>query len=125
MNSIQLIGRLTADPELRYTNGGTATCTIRLAVPRRRRKGEAEPAPVYVNVVTYGAQADAVASYMVKGRRVSVAGRLEYREWTTDDVRHSIHEVVASEVSFLDAAPKDSPGAEADPGGDDYGSEPF
>ena len=106
MNSIQLIGRLTADPELRFTNGGTATCTIRLAVPRRRTKGEAEPAPVFVNVVTYGNQAEAVAEHMAKGRRVSVTGRLEYREWTTDDVRHSIHEVVASQVEFQQT-PKD------------------
>lgn len=103
MNSVQLIGRLTADPELRYTNGGTATCTIRLAVPRRRRKGEPEPAPVYVNVVTWAGLAEAVAAHMAKGRRVSVTGRLEYREWTTDDVRHSIHEVVASQVEFLQA----------------------
>jgi single-strand DNA-binding protein len=58
MNSIQLIGRLTAKPELRFTPTGTATTTIRLAVPRRRRKGEADPAPVYINVVTYGAQAE-------------------------------------------------------------------
>ena len=87
MNSIQLIGRLTADPELRFTNGGTATCTIRLAVPRRRTKGEAEPAPVFVNVVTSGNQAEAVAEHMAKGRRVSVTGRLEYREWTTPQGR--------------------------------------
>ncbi len=106
MNSIQLIGRLTTKPDLRLTKGGTATCTVRLAVPRRRRKGEAEAAPVYVNVVTYGAQAEAVAQYLDKGRRVSVAGRLEHREWTTDDGRHSIHEVVASQVEFLDAAPR-------------------
>lgn len=124
MNSVQLIGRLTADPELRYTNAGTATCTIRLAVPRRRRKGEPEPAPVYVNVVTWAALAEAVAAHMAKGRRVSVTGRLEYREWTSDDVRHSLHEVVASQVEFLDAAPKDVPGADAEPP-DDYGDEPF
>ena len=122
MNSIQLIGRLTADPELRFTNGGTPVCAIRLAVPRRRRKGEAEPAPVFVNVVTYGAQAEAVAEHMAKGRRVSVTGRLEYREWTTDDVRHSILEVVASQVEFLDAPPKATGAADADPG-PDYGAE--
>ncbi|HSH61450.1 MAG TPA: single-stranded DNA-binding protein [Acidimicrobiales bacterium] len=125
MNSIQLIGRLTAKPELRFTNGGTATCTIRLAVPRRRRKGEAEAAPVYVNVVTYGAQAEAVAQYLDKGRRVSVSGRLEYREWTTDDVRHSIHEVVASQVEFLDAAPKDPSDVEGDEPAYAPGEEPF
>lgn len=124
MNAVHLIGRLTADPELRYTPNGTATCTIRLAVPRRRRKGEDELAPVYVNVVTWAALAEAVAAHMVKGRRVSVSGRLEYREWTTDDVRHSMHEVVASQLEFLDAAPKDVPGASAEPT-DDYGEEPF
>ncbi len=124
MNSIQLIGRLTADPELRHTNGGTPTCTIRLAVPRRRRKGEPEPAPVYVNVVTYSGLAEVVAEHMAKGRRVSVTGRLEHREWTTDDVRHSINEVVAAEVGFLDAAPKDAPAANAEPT-DHYGDEPF
>ncbi len=122
MNSIQLIGRLTAKPELRFTPTGTATATIRLAVPRRRRKGEADPAPVYINVVTYGVQAEAVAEYMDKGRRVSVVGRLDYREWTTDDVRHSLHEVVASQVEFLDAAPKDQ-GTEPD--GADNRDEPF
>ena len=52
MNSIQLIGRLTADPELRTTAGGTPVCTIRPAVPRRPRTGDPTPAPVYVDVVT-------------------------------------------------------------------------
>ena len=125
MNSIQLIGRLTANPELRSTNGGNAVCTIRLAVPRRPRRGEAEPAPVYVTVVTYGAQGEAVAAHMAKGRRVSVTGRLEHREWITDGVRHSIHEVIAAEVGFLDAAPKDAPGATASACPDDSGEEPF
>ncbi len=125
MNSIQLIGRLTANPELRCTNGGNAVCTIRLAVPRRPRRGAAEPAPVYVNVVTYGTRGEAVAVHMAKGRRVSVTGRLEHREWITDGVRHSIHEVIAAEVGFLDAAPKDAPGTTAGPGTGDYSEEPF
>jgi single-stranded DNA-binding protein len=68
--------------------------------------GGAGPVPVYINAVTYGAQAEAVANHMVKGRRVAVTGRLEYREWATaDKVRHSIHEVVASQIDFLDAPP--------------------
>ncbi len=124
MNSIQLIGRLTADPELRTTTGGTPVCTIRLAVPRRRRKGEPEPAPVFVSVVSYAAQAEAVAAHMAKGRRVAVTGRLEYREWTNGDGRHSVHEVAAAHIQFLDAAPKDPSGTEAE-GDDDYPTEPF
>lgn len=115
MNSIQLIGRLTADPELRTTNGGTPVCTIRLAVPRRPRTEDPTPAPVYINVVTYGAQGEAVATHMVKGRRVAVTGRLDYREWTTDDeVRHSLHEVIARDVTFLDAPPKASMATDGD-----------
>ena len=117
MNSIQLIGRLTADPELRTTNGGTPVCTIRLAVPRRPRAEDPTPAPVYISVVTYGAQGEAVATHMAKGRRVAVTGRLEYREWTTDEVRHSLHEVIAQDVTFLDAPPKAPTATEA---GDDF-----
>ena len=104
MNTVQLIGRLTRDPELRYTPAGTATCTIRLAVPRRKRNGgDTDPGPVYIDVVTFGAQAEAIAEYMAQGRRVGVTGRLEYREWTDNDGgRHSKHEVVSSQVDFLD-----------------------
>ena len=106
MNSIQLIGRLTADPELRFTNGGTATCTIRLAVPRRKKDG-VEPAPVYVDVVTFGPQAEAVANYMAKGRRVAVVGRLSHQEWTDDDGdKHSRLQVLANSVDFLDRPAK-------------------
>jgi hypothetical protein len=59
---------------------GTPVCTIRLAIPGRRRKGETDPTPVYVKVATCGAQAEAVANHMAKGRRVAVTGRLNYRE---------------------------------------------
>ncbi|HEV2810553.1 MAG TPA: single-stranded DNA-binding protein [Acidimicrobiales bacterium] len=106
MNSINLIGRLTADPELRFTGGGTPACTIRIAVHGRRRTPDADPRPLFINVVTYGAQAEAVAKFMVKGRPVAVTGRLEYREWRGhDNVPHSIYEVIASQVGFLDAPP--------------------
>ncbi len=71
MNTVQLIGRLTKDPELRLTDGGTAVCTIRLAVPRRKRNGK-EPPPNYIDVVTFAAHAEAIAEHMAKGRRVAV-----------------------------------------------------
>jgi len=103
MNTIQLIGRLTQDPELRFTNGGMATTKLRLAVPRRKKDGE-EQAPVYVDVVTFGKQAEAVAEHLAKGRRVGITGRLEYREWKDQqDNPHSKHEVIADQVEFLQA----------------------
>ncbi len=105
MNTIQLIGRLTKDPELHHTNGGTPTTTLRLAVPRRKRDGEEQP-PVYVDVVTFKAQAEAIVKHLTKGRRVAVTGRLEYREWKgQDNSPHSKHEVIADSVSFLDSKP--------------------
>ncbi len=110
MNTIQLIGRLTQDPELRFTNGGMATTKLRLAVPRRKKDGE-EQAPVYVDVVTFGKQAEAVAEHLAKGRRVGITGRLEYREWKDQqDSPHSKHEVIADQVEFLDP-PKPANGA--------------
>jgi len=123
MNTIQLIGRPTIDPELRYTPTGMATTTLRMAVPRRKRNGEDQP-PVYVDVVTYGAQAEAVAKYVTKGRRVAVTGRLEYREWKDQDDRpHSKHEVVADQVEFLDS-PKQNGTPSPDPA-DDAGEESY
>lgn len=105
MNTINLIGRLTRDPELRQTNGGTPVCTLRLAVTRRKRNGE-DQSPVFVDVVSFSAQAEAVATHMAKGRQVAVTGRLDYREWTgPDGSPHSKHEVIAEQVQFLGSKP--------------------
>jgi single-strand DNA-binding protein len=123
MNTIQLIGRLTQDPELRHTSGGTATTKLRLAVPRRKRNGEEQP-PVYVDVVTFDKQAEAVAEHLEKGRRVAVTGRLEYREWKDQqDNPHSRHEVIADQVEFMDAPKQNGPA----PVQSDYGpgEEPY
>lgn len=97
MNTIQLIGRLTRDPELRSTSGGKSVAEMRLAVPRRDR----DAAPVYVDVVAYEGLADICAKHLDKGRQVAVTGRLDYREWEKDGSKRSKHEVVAGEVDFL------------------------
>ena len=123
MNTIQLIGRLTQDPELRFTASGMATTKLRLAVPRRKKDGE-EQAPVYVDVVTFAKQAEAVAEHLAKGRRVGITGRLEYREWKDQqDNPHSRHEVIADQVEFMDP-PKQNDSTPAQP---DYapGEEPY
>lgn len=98
MNSIQLIGRLTSDPELRETNTGKPVGNLRLAVDRRDRDAD----PVYIDVVVWNGLAETCAKYTAKGRQVAVTGRLEYREWTTDDgAKRSKHEVIADNVEFL------------------------
>ncbi|MDQ3570040.1 MAG: single-stranded DNA-binding protein [Actinomycetota bacterium] len=113
MNSVNLIGRLTRDPELRTTNGGTPVCTLRLAVPRPPKDGSDQGA-VFVDVTAFARQGEAVAEHMAKGRQVAVTGRLEYREWTGEDGSpRSRHEVVASQIDFVD--PRQRP--DADGGG--------
>lgn len=73
MNSVNLIGRLTKDPVLRHTPSGSAVCTLRLAVARRKRNGDDQGA-VFIDVVGFGARAEAVAEHTAKGRQVASAG---------------------------------------------------
>lgn len=101
MNTVNLIGRLTADPELRFTNGGTPVCTLRLAVNRPRKDGQDQGA-IFIDVVSFSRQAEAVAEHLAKGRQVAVSGRLEYRQWEANDgSAHSKHEIIANQVEFL------------------------
>ena len=99
MNQVQLIGRLTRDPELGQTAGGKPVCDMRLAVPRRDRDAD----PVYVDLVAYDGLAETCAVHLEKGRQVAVSGRLDYQEWEARDGagKRSKHGIVAAEVDFL------------------------
>jgi single-strand DNA-binding protein len=100
MNMINLVGRLTRDPELKEIGGGRSVCELRLAVDNPGRGGE-RGEPTYIDVSTFGAQAEACARYLVKGRQVAVSGRLVFREWTgRDGSKRSAHSVRGS-VEFL------------------------
>lgn len=79
MNTVNLTGRLTRDPELVETKAGTKIATLRIAIARRERNGA-----VFCDVKTFGKQATACAEHLVKGRQVAIAGRLELDEWTAD-----------------------------------------
>ena len=108
MNSINLTGRLTADPEMRTTHSATAVTEFRLAVQRRRSRDGEDRGAVYVDVVCFGGLAESVAEYLSKGRQVAVHGRLELDEWENDEgERRSRHKIVADEVEFLGGRPSD------------------
>ena len=86
LNTVGLVGRLKRDPELRYTAAGEAICALRLAVSTRTRADEGwEDRPNFFDVAVWGAGGEAAAEHLTKGRRIGVAGRLTWREWTTDD----------------------------------------
>ena len=104
MNSIQLIGRLTRDPELRSTKSGKPVANMRLAVSRRDR----DAAPVYVDVVAYDALAEICAEHLEKGRQVAVSGRLDYQQSEQEGQKRSKHEVIAAEVDFLARSQQDA-----------------
>ena len=101
-NTVTLIGNITRDPELRFTNTGQANATFGLAVNRRwqnRTTQEWEEATSFFNVVCWRDLADNVAESLTKGSRVIVTGRLEQRSWETEGGdKRSVVEVVADEV---------------------------
>ena len=102
INRIELLGRVGTEPELKYSQNGTAICQLRLATDRRRQNGETEAD--WHNVVCWGKQAEAVAEYVKKGNRIFVAGSLAQNSYETQDgQRRQRTEVHAQEVIFLDS----------------------
>lgn len=98
MNSTQQIGRLTADPEsVRETEHGKVT-SFRLAVPRNN--GASKKADFFT-VEVWNRLAETCAKYLSEGREVAVTGRLEQREWRTDDQPRERVVIVARSVDFL------------------------
>lgn len=98
MNSVNIIGRLTRDPELIAAKGGTSIANFALALDRRDRDQE----PVYVEVKAFAGQADAIAAHKSKGDEVAVEGRLELDRWEAQDgSKRSRLYVVANRVEFL------------------------
>ena len=103
LNRIVLIGRVTADPELRYTGSGIPVANFRLAVDRPFSSASGERQTDFINIVAWRQRAEFAANYLTKGRLVAVDGRLEIREWTTQEgQRRRTAEVVADQVQGLD-----------------------
>ena len=105
VNNVFLAGRLTRDPELRYTSSGTAVTTLPLAVSRKytSKTGEKGEETCFINVVVWAKTAELCAEYLGKGRAVFVEGRLQSRSWETDTgQKRSIIEVRARRVQFLE-----------------------
>jgi len=100
-NTVELIGNITRDPELRFTPSGAAVATFGLAVNRRWRNqqtNEWEEQTSFFDVVCWRTLAENVTESLAKGTRVMVVGRLEQRSWESDGAKRSKVEVVADEV---------------------------
>ena len=104
VNHIVLIGRLTRDPELTYTQSGAAVCRFSIAVNRTSgSRGEnQEESTSFFNIVAWNKTAEICKEYLNKGKQVAVDGRLQQRRWTaTDGTKRSNIEIVANTVQFL------------------------
>ncbi|MDQ0190933.1 single-stranded DNA-binding protein [Alicyclobacillus cycloheptanicus] len=103
LNRVILIGRLTQDPELRYTNSGTAVASFSLAVDRARPNQAGERETDFINIVVWQKQAELCAQYLHKGRLAAVDGRLQIRSYENrEGQKVRVAEVVAETVRFLD-----------------------
>ena len=103
INKVELLGRVGADPEMKYTASGTAVTQLRLATDRVRKGGESDTD--WHSIVVWDKLAEAVAQYVEKGQRLYVSGRLAQNSWEGDDGQRRYRtEIHAQEVVFLDSA---------------------
>ena len=105
MNKVILMGRLTRDPEVRYTQtNNTLVASFSLAVNRRfTREGDAQTAD-FINIVAWGKTGEFCSKYFKKGQQVAIVGRIQTRTWDDDQgTKHYVTEVVAEEAYFADS----------------------
>ncbi len=104
LNKAMIIGRLGQDPDMRYTQSGTAVANMSVASNHSVKKdGEWVDATEWHRVIVWGKMAEACGEYLSKGSQVYVSGRLQTRSWTDqEDVKRYSTEIVAQDVIFLD-----------------------
>lgn len=105
LNRVILIGRLTRDPEMRFTQGGVPVVNFTLAVDRNYTNQQGERGTDFIRIVAWNKLAETVANYLSKGRLVAVDGRLQVRSYEDrEGQKRQSCEVVAETVRFLDKA---------------------
>ncbi len=108
MNRVILIGRMSRDPEVRYTQGAEplAVCSFSVAVdkPYSRNRQEGEPTADFINCVAFGRRGENIGQYFRKGNRIAVQGRIQTRSYQDQqDNRRYVTEVVVDEFDFLES----------------------
>lgn len=117
INSVVLVGRLTADPNLRYTASGNATTTFSLAVNRNFANAEGEREADFINCVIWRKPAETLANYARKGTLIGVTGRIQTRNYENQQgQRVYVTEVVADNFQLLESKNSDSSQYKSDTG---------
>lgn len=129
LNTVSLVGRLTRDAELRYTNSGMPICNFSIANNYSKKQGDQWTEEVnFFDVVVFGRQGEAVNNYLKKGKQVAVQGELRQDRWEQDGQRRSKVQVIASNLQLLGGRVEGGGGSGGQYGGGQYsgggGSEP-
>lgn len=104
MNKVELIGRLTGDPELRYTQSNKPVSSFSIAVNKRVN---GENSADFINCVAWNTTAEFINKYFKKGQGIALVGRLQNRSYDDDKGKHYITEVVIEEVEFVGSKQED------------------
>lgn len=110
INNVVLSGNLGADPEVKYTQSGTAIANVNIAVNEYRKdqaSGESQQITHWIRLVLFGRTAEVLGQYCGKGSKVTISGRLSTRQYEKDGVTHNVVEII---VRDLDLPPKGSNG---------------
>lgn len=109
LNHINLMGRLTRDPEMRRTNSGVAVTSFAIACDRDFKSNEGEKETDFFEITAWRNTAEFASKYLTKGRMVVVSGRLQIRNWTDKDGnKRKTAEIVADNVYFADSKKDES-----------------
>ncbi len=103
VNKVILVGNLGADPEVRYTAGGTAVCKFSLATNRKftGKDGQKQEKTEWHRIVTWAKLAEICGQYLAKGKEVYIEGRIEYGSYEKDGVKHYTTDIVAENMTML------------------------
>lgn len=107
MNKTQIVGRLTKDPEVRYSQGENSTAIARftVAVDRRMKPGEAD----FISCVAFGKTAEFLEKYFKKGNRVGLCGHIQTGSYEKDGTKVYTTDVIADEVEFVESKGESKP----------------
>ena len=110
MNKVILVGRITKDPELRYTPSQMPVCAFSLAVNREYTGTNGEREADFINCVAFQKQAENLSRYMKKGSQILVEGRIQVRKYVdNNNVNRIATDVICDKISFLEAKKQEQP----------------
>lgn len=103
MNSVQLVGRFTRDPEVRYSNGGSSVARFTLAVDRKFKQENGDNAD-FISCVAFGKTAEFIEKYFAKGQRIGLNGRIQTGSYTNQEGQKVYTtDVIAENIDFVES----------------------